>query len=269
VFPLKYYPADSALNSFHLSMLVPPRWGQLHYLPDPGWLAVYLLVPFVYLPLFVLSLRKNRSISIPRFDRLLLISLVGFFIFLGAAPAPVEWRMCIVAMPGFILLGRYLSASGRLQAFIRWSLCSAMVATAVLIVWKQQTRNRLVLRTQIGSAVYFDDAVYQRMKWVADHTHRGDPFFDCSGQAYFLMGLRSPAQVSFVTDSDYLRPSQVQDLVESLEREQVRVVLWCPGLNLQVRRDDHLAVLRSYLQSHYLPVEVEGNPGAVLRRNSD
>jgi hypothetical protein len=269
LFPLKYYSADSELNRFHLSMLNPPRWEQFHYAPDPGWLFVHLLIPFVYLPFFVLSFRKRKSDSVLPFERLLLVSLVGFFIFLGVASAPTEWRMCIVAMPGIILLAWYLSMPGHLRTVARWGFWSAAVSAAVLILWRQQIRPREILKTPVGMAVFFDDAAYQRTRWVAANTHPDEPFFDCSGQAYFLLGLRSPAKVSFVTDSDYMRPSQVQDLVASLEREQVRVILWCPELNLPIRSDDHLALLRDYLQSHYHPVEVAGNAGAVLLRDSD
>ncbi len=269
LFPLKYYPADSMLNSFHWSMLKPPRWEQFRSLPDPGWLFIYGLIPVVYLPFFFPGLLKRRADGFPSRDRLLLVSFVGFSLYLGIASAPTEWRMCIVALPGILLLVWVLNAPGRSRMFVRRGLWFAMIAAAVMILWKQQTREHETLGTPIGRAVFFDDAAYQRMKWVAANTHPGDPFFDCSGQAYFLMGLRSPAQVSFVSDSDYVRPSQVENLVESLDREQVRVILWCPGLNLRIRPDDHLDALRDYLHSHYHPVEVEGNSGTVLMRNSD
>jgi hypothetical protein len=269
LFPLKYYSADSSLNSFHFSMLRPPRWEQLRFLPDPGWLFVYILIPFVYLALFVVYMRRRKGGDVPNSVRLLLLSLVGFFIYLGIASAPTAWRMCIVALPGILLLVWVLNAPGRLRTVVRRGLWSVTIAAAVVIVWKQQTREHEVLETPLGRAVYLDDAAYQRMKWVAANTHPGDAFFDCSGQAYFLMGLKSPARVSFVSDSDYVRPSQVEDLVESLDREQVRVVLWCPELNVRVRPDDHLDGLRNYLHSHYHPVEVKGNAGVVWMRNSE
>jgi hypothetical protein len=268
LFPLRYYSAESGLNSFHLSMLTPPRWGEFRYVPDPGWLIVHLLIPFIYLPFLFMSLRRVRIDAFPFFDRLLLLSLVGFFAYLPIAPAPTDWRVSVVAMPGLILFIWWLSTSGRLCDVARWSLWCATIATAVPILWAQQTRPREILETSIGSAAYFDDAAYQRMKWTVENTHRVEPFFDCSGQAYFLLGLWSPARVSFVTDSDYMRPSQVQDLVASLEREHARVIFWCPNLNTARRPDDHLAALRSYLNSNYHPVNVPENTGAVLLRNS-
>ena len=212
-------------------------------------------------------MRRRKGGDVPNSDRSLLLSLVGFFIYFGIASAPTEWRMHIVALPGILLLVWVLNAPGRLRTVVRRGLWSMTIAAAVVIVWKQQTREHEVLETPIGRAVYLDDAAYQRTKWVVANTHPGDAFFDCSGQAYFLTGLKSPAQVSFVSDSDYVRPSQAENLVQSLDREQVRVILWCPELNVKVRPDDHLDALRDYLDSHYHPVEVKGNAGAVWMRN--
>jgi len=100
------------------------------------------------------------------------------------------------------------------------------------------------------------------------HTHPSEPFFDCSGQAYFLLGLRSPAEVSFLTDSDYLRPEQARDVEESLERNRVPVVEWCTNLDFGIRPDDHLGPLREYLHTHYHAARAPENSMRVLIRNT-
>jgi len=71
---------------------------------------------------------------------------------------------------------------------------------------------------------------------------------------YFPMGLRNPAKVPYVTTTDYTRPEEVLDVVDSLEKHRVRFVLW--PLDLEVRAGnpsagDHLGPLRTYLRAHY------------------
>jgi hypothetical protein len=80
------------------------------------------------------------------------------------------------------------------------------------------------------------------------------------------LGLRSPARVSFLSGTDYMRPEQVQDLVENLESHGVQIVHWCPDLDTSTRPDDHLGPLRDYLRSHYHPVGFPKNP--ILVRNA-
>ena len=53
---------------------------------------------------------------------------------------------------------------------------------------------------------------------------------DCD--EYFLLGLRNPAEVSFVTDSIYTRPEQVQNAVEMLEKHRVQFVMWSAWLDV-------------------------------------
>ncbi len=269
VFPLKYYPADSELNRFHLSMFKPPGWGSLPYVPEPSWFLVHLLVPLVYMLVFVACWRKARSEPEKPWDRLLLVSLVGLFLFLSIASAPTAWRMCIVALPGMIVFVWFLNRPGRIWKFARLGLWSASGAAMVMIVVAQQHGAYETLETPTGRAAFADSAAYERYKWVADHTHSGDTFLDGSGQAYFLLGLRSPARVSMLSGSDYMRPEQAQDLVESVERNRVRVIILPPDLDVATHPDDHLAPLRAYLRLHYRSVEVPENQGVVLLRTDE
>jgi hypothetical protein len=265
-FAIKYYPAESQLNSFQISMLHPPWVNHWRFVPEPGWVIIHAAVPFIYLLFFVHCWRQSGKRPDQPWDRLMLISLVGLFLFLGVASAPNAWRMCIVSLPGLIVLGWYLSSAGKLRAVSRWALCLGTVAAMMSIVWNQQTRWRACFETPTGPAAFFDSADYQEYKWVASHTHSSDKFFDCTGKSYFLLGLRSPAMVSFLSDTDYMRPEQVRDLVENLEGRRVQVVRWCPDLDTSVRADDHLGPLREYLFSNYRDAEVPENPGRVLVR---
>jgi len=72
------------------------------------------------------------------------------------------------------------------------------------------------------------------------------------------LGLQNPAEVSFVTDSIYTRPEQVQNAVEMLEKYQVRWVMWSAWLDIpRSPGADGSAehALRAYLRAHYHPVK--------------
>jgi hypothetical protein len=236
------------------------------FIPEPDWVIIHAVIPFVYLLLFARCWREFRKVPEQPWDRLMLVSLVGAFLFLGVAPAPLAWRMCIVSLPGLIVFTWFLSSPGKLRTFSAWVLWLGTAAAMVSIAWNQQTRWCASFETPTGRAAFFEPANYEEYKWVASHTHPSDPFFDCSGQSYFLLGLRSPARVSFLSGTDYMRPEQVQDLVENLESHGVQIVHWCPDLDTSTRPDDHLGPLRDYLRSHYHPVGFPKNP--ILVRNA-
>ena len=266
-FPLKYYPAESELNSFHLSMFRPEWMGHSHLVPDPGWLIVHALVPLIYLFFFVHCWRASQKSKELPWDRLMLVSLTGFSLFLGIAQAPLAWRMFIISLPAMIVFAWYLSFAGTWRAFCRCGLWLGAAAAMLFIAWNQQTQWHASVEMPTGRVALFVPAEYQLANWLVAHTHPGDRFFDCSGKAYFILGLQSPARISFLSGTDYMRPEQVQDLVEKLESNRVRVVLWCTDLDTPKHADDHLAPLRDYLRSHYHYANMPDNLGKVLARN--
>lgn len=71
---------------------------------------------------------------------------------------------------------------------------------------------------------------------------------------YFLMHMRNPTMVPYLTANDYTRPAQVQTAIAGLEQGQVKYVLWDTDLDHPVASDaptDHLGPLRDYLHQHY------------------
>jgi hypothetical protein len=173
----------------------------------------------------------------------------------------------VVSLPGFIIFAWFLRSPSKLQVLTLRLLSLSVVAAMVGISVHQQTRWRACLDTPAGRTVFFDRGDFERYRWLVLHTRPSEPYFDCSGQSYFLLGLRSPAVVSFLTDSDYLRPAQAREVEKSLERNSVQVVDWCTNLDFGIRPDDHLEPLRAYLHSHYHPAGAPVNSMQVLIRN--
>jgi hypothetical protein len=267
-FGIKYYPAEKEMNSLQAYMAVVPRLANWRHVPDPSWVFIHALVPLVYLLFLARCWREARRKPEEPWSRLMLVNLVGGFLFVGVAPAPVYWRLCVVSLPGFIILAWFLRSPGKLQTLARQALWLCAVVATLGIVVHQQTRWRALLDTPTGRAAFFDPGDFERYQWLVLHTRPSEPFFDCSGQSYFLLGLRSPAVVSFLTDSDYLRPEQARDVQESLERNRVPVVEWCANLDFGVRPDDHLGPLREYLHAHYHPAGPPESSMQALIRNS-
>lgn len=265
-FGIRYYPAESDLNSWHAYMAYIPRMPYLRHVPNPAWLFLHALLPLVYLLFFARFWQESKKKPEQPWGRLMLLNLMGFFLFVGIAPAPVYWRLCVVSLPAFIILVWFVNSPARLHTLARQVLWACMVAAMMGFVWHDLTRWRAYLVTPTGRAAFLDSPSFQEFRWLAAHTRPSAPLFDCSGQSYFLLNLRSPAMVSFLSGTDYLRPEQVRDLVESLEKKRVPIVLWCSDLDFGLRPDDHLGPLRDYLHTHYQPAEVPENPKRVLQR---
>ena len=105
-----------------------------------------------------------------------------------------------------------------------------------------------------------------------DHTRPSEYFLEGHWPSfYFLLGLRNPASVPFLSNTNYTRPEQVREAVESLERHRVRFVLWTLVLELPDPRDppggDHLGPLRAYVRAHYHVAKTIGDDEWIWERN--
>jgi hypothetical protein len=270
VFGVKYYPAEAGLNSLRAYMAYVPMVAHVRHVPEPSWLFIHALLPLVYLLFFARCWREFKQRPDQPWDRLMLVNLMGSFLFLGVAPAPVYWRLCVVSPPGVVILAWFLGSHGTLPGLARKVLWLSAGVALVGFALYQQTRWRGYLNGPIGRGAFFERGDYQKYAWLLSHTRPSEAFFDCSGQAYFFFGRTSPAAVSFLTSTDYTRPKQVLDVIRSLEENRVPVVLWYtdldPGMG-EMGRGGHLEPLRDYLRAHYHVAGVPESPVRVLERN--
>jgi hypothetical protein len=233
-----------------------PFWLEL---PAVGvWISMHLLLPLIYLLFFVRYLREAKTHPAEPWDRLMLLSTVGMCLFLGIAFSPNWMRLCSVSLPALIVFTWFLRPSGRLsRAFLRFFWVAALlvlVAQPAIV----QTGWKGYLDSPVGRVAFLDPARYEKFRWLSAQTRSGDFFFAADdAAAYFLLGLRNPAQVSFLTATPYTRPEQVQNVVEMLEKHRVRFVLWSAWLDVPqgiTRGTDPLGPARAYLRTHYHPI---------------
>jgi hypothetical protein len=260
-------------------------WGSIYVygadLPDVAlwlegpalllWLYMHLLLPFVYLWFFVRYSRQAIAHPEKPWDRAMLLSIVGFFLFLGIAFSPVWLRLISVAPPALILFTWFTKSPSRIaRAVMRLAWAASLFAFASQTI-AVQTGWKGYLDAPTGRAALLDSGQYEKYRWVLEHTHPGDFYFqadDCD--EYFLLGLQNPAEVPFVTDSAYTRPEQVQNAIEMLEKHQVRFVMWSAWLDVPRHpgADGSAAPLRLYLRAHYHPVrEFDDQYAEVWERN--
>jgi hypothetical protein len=269
-FVVKYYSADSPSNNFRAYMAFAPNVGHWYNPALLSWIFIYSLLPLVYVLFFVRYWRESTKRTEQPWARLMLVNLPGFSLFLGVAPAPAYWRLCAVAMPGMVILGWFLSSPGRVLSLTRQAIWAGTALLVVVGGIRHQTREWNDFNSPVGHVALFDADAYERFEWLRSHTHPGQFLFDSRGEAYFLFRLKCPSEIQFLTFTDYVRPEQVINIVESLESRQVPMVLWCPDFDAGAhgyQPGDHLGPIRAYLHSHYHQVKTFEPLVQVLERN--
>ena len=125
------------------------------------------------------------------------------------------------------------------QKAMSWQVHVYGAASPELKTWCQERGLPLYVfawRPQYGQAGLAQDALY---------LIRPD--------TYVALSLQNPTPEPYVTNTDYTRPEQVQAVVRSLERTDVRLVLWSLELDTPQGKieGDHLGPLRVFLRTHY------------------
>ena len=86
----------------------------------------------------------------------------------------------------------------------------------------------------------------------------------------FALKLRNPTPINFVTTTDYIRPNQLQGVLDALRQEDVRFVMWYSGLPVSMSGDasgNQLAPLLAYLQTNYHVARVFSNHDLIWERS--
>ena len=149
-----------------------------------------------------------------------------------------------------------LSAARKHSKALLQSFWIVGLLLAVTEPWSIQTRWRGLLDLPAGRTALTSNNQYEKYSWMLHQTRPSEFFFEAAPlpRLYFLMGLRDPARVPYLTHSDYTRPDQVKDVLEVLDTRKVRYVLWSSDLDSPespAPAGDHLAPLRAYVCGHY------------------
>jgi len=270
IFGLRYYPTYASANTVKVYLFSPPPlrpWYGLPFLLI--YVFVHILIPLVYLLFFVRYRRQARVHPDYPWEALMALNITGLSLFIGTAPAPSFFRLCVVSLPALILFVWFLSQPGsieRVLANLAWAFAILMV---VLEPIKVQRHARCYIDLPSGRTAFLRPIVYDRYKWISEHTRPSEPFFEgVWADTYVALSLHNPTPVPYVTNTDYTRPEQVQAVVKSLERTGVRLVLWSLELDTPQGKieGDHLGPLRVFLRSRYHMVKTFADGDQVWER---
>jgi hypothetical protein len=257
-FNLRYYGSFVGANTWQGYMSGLPEFLQWQKAPGlVGFLLVHALLPLVYILFFVRYHRDSQNAAGEHWDRLMLVSLVGFFSLFSVAAAPTWARLYYLCLPALILFTWILKSEGKSGRILFNSLL--VFATTLLLAFPvaKQMHWRSYLDLPVGRTAFLNREAYERYRLVAAETQPSDFFFGgMFPDFYFTLKLRNPGPISFISPYDYTRPEEVQEFLTGLERNHVKIVLWTSALDLPANTDgDHLAPLRAYIRHHYRVVQ--------------
>ena len=260
-FPLKYYPAEKDWNTWRVYFIEVPRSESWRHIPGITLsLFIKCLIPLTYLGIFV-RYRRNLYHSGETAARIVLVSIVGLFLFLAIAFAPSWLRLCSVSPPALVCFVWLLdSPSIFARTTLRFFWVGALVL-AVLGPLRVQNHWRAFLEVPAGRLAILNPIMYDKYQWLSSHTQPGEVFYSPDTEIYFPFHLQNPAEVPFLTRNDYTRPEQISNLVLALEKYHFRFIWWSSELDARSEAEasgDHLGPLRAYLGEHYELVKTFG-----------
>ena len=251
VFVAKYYSAEQ-WNTWRAYLRGAPSLHSWPNWPDlAAWPLIHVLIPFIYILLVLYYWRAAPSRPELPWERLMLINVTGLSMFLAVASAPAYNRLYTVSLPGIILLVWFASAFVPVREILSPILWTAVIALAILKPIVTQTRWKAYLDLPTGRTVFFQPEYYEKAKWLAERTQPSDYFFG-NTSLFFALRLRNPSRVPFLSATDYSRPEEVRNVVQTLEEHRVSFVSRFPGLDDPVNNaGNHLVPLQLYLHDHY------------------
>ncbi|MDE3135927.1 MAG: hypothetical protein KGL59_05110 [Acidobacteriota bacterium] len=254
IYPFRYGPSLRIGNDWRGYMIgLPAVVRSLRPWRIATFVLVHALVPLIYiLALLRYALGTLCESAILR-SRLLLIALVGLFLFLSVASSPNWNRLYYVCFPGLLLFCWWLEQTGRQGQWLLGAIYLTSMGLMLASPISTQLRRHEFLSLPGGRTAFLERKNFSRYEWVSAQTHPDDYFFGgFYPDFYFLLELRNPAPVPYVSADDSTRPEAVAETVRGLALHRVQLILWADRLDLPpVPARDHLGPLRDYIRRHY------------------
>jgi hypothetical protein len=253
VFVVRYFGALGANDWQGYMIGLPSRLSLRRVLHLPGFLLVHALIPLIYVLALLRYFRKTLPELPQQRDRLLLIAVVGLALFLSVMSAPTWARLYYVSFPALILFTCFMASSGKTGRRLLDVVGGAAILLAIALLMINQFRKPEYLDLPGGLTAFSDHARADRYRWIAGQTKPSEYFFGgLFPDFYFLLGLKNPTTIYFVTPDDFTRPQQVANAIQGLEAHHTHLLLWAAWLDLPPDPStDHLGPLRGYIRSHY------------------
>ena len=245
-----------------------PMPFSLHALPKLAqYLPVYVLLPVIY-PLTLWRCWRQRNDPSFTPTRVLLLALVGTFLFVEVMVS-INWlRLFCVASPGIILL--FWNAE-------QWKLLRrpliAVVWIACALVSVRQVRVAHLQRHSIlhlpGGTIATDSTTDEKLRWLQSHTTPGQFFFQAASPGVYLpMGLSNPAFVSSAYGTDGMTSEYTARTIHELDTKRVQFIQWVPRFDSVKYTGPQVMLLRDYLRSNYTQVQTFSDGETIWKRDA-
>ncbi len=256
--------------------LRPPMMGlpgpfNLRGLPRLSQAALlYLALPVVYLLALWRCWRERHHPTFP-WERIALLSLVGFFLMVEVALSINSLRLYAVSLPGVILLVWAFHQAWKNRSY---AVAAIWIGVAFLAAWQTiaaytyQPRRIRLPAGEVATGLQSSE----KLTWLRDHTRPGQMVFQAAWPGIYLpLQLRNPMFVDQIVPEDGTRPEEVALTIHQLEAKQVPYVLWAARLgsmdDIAANSKDHAVPLRAYLRTRYTSVHTFPDGDQLWQRN--
>jgi hypothetical protein len=263
LFPVKYYGSYNPVTRLWEPLVGWSRSGEQF----PGFIAKLFLhaLPLVYF-LLPFDIKGDTACNTDIKAKLVLIATVGSALFIEVINSASLVRLVVASVLAIILALWMLNRHKLLPKWVGITALLVLVGLSIVETVMTQRSVLAVLDLPTGRAVFLKrgEGWYEDCAYLARHTRPGDWYFgddDCG----FLLKLKNPAFVPYVTNTDLTKPEYVRELIKSLERHQVQYIsIESANRQMGAIGRDHLQPLRDYIEIHYEPAYHD----FMVRRNT-
>jgi Dolichyl-phosphate-mannose-protein mannosyltransferase len=232
-------------------------------------LLIYSLLPIVYGISLWQCWHQRKNPSFP-WDRVALLSLVGFFLLIEVALSANWLRLYAVSLPGIILLVWMLDRMQKIRRYaaILILILAACIAARQVISIHATYSSRAELP---GGRVATTPQAYEKLLWVKQHTQPGEFFLQAAWPGMYLpLQLRNPLYMATLSRLDDARPEDIELAIQQLKTKPVQFVLWAQFLDSQCGSgpcEVNVLPIRDYLHSSYTRIRTFPDGDTLWQRS--
>jgi len=230
-----------------------------------SFIFMHTVSPLIYILCAIRLAREQRRMNSLQWRNILLLTLVGSALFVSIMSAPTFLRLCAVGPPAIILCVWYLDGPSRLHRWSTIALWIAAITSTLYLPISRQLHRHVIVNFPTGQVAFIGDKQYDKMLWLAQHTHPGETFLNDTNTA-FALSLESPGPLDFVTTTEFTRPQQIEALLLSMTNHRTRYIYLYPSLTAPIPTKNNLEPFLKYLGKNYHVVEIFPD-GQILERN--
>lgn len=230
-----------------------------------SFIFMHTVIPLIYILCAIRLNQEKRRMDPLQWRKILLLTLVGSALFVSIMSAATFLRVCAVGPPAIILCVWYLDGPSRLHHWSTIALWTAAITSILYLPIGRQLHQHVTVNLPTGRVAFGNDKQYDKMLWLAQHTHPGETFLNDTNTA-FALSLDSPGPLDFVTTTEFTRPQQIDALLQSMTDHRTRYIYLYPSLTAPILTKNNLEPFLKYLGKNYHLAQVFSD-GQILERN--